>query len=1268
MCGSGIFLFTFLGPGWAMYIRSVSAFFSQLSGPRRLALILGTALAVVAAVIAPAVTAHADPCGPGSNAVACENSRPGTPMSQWYSPSAWGDIQGFSTTQSVAPGGTISFKVDSPEPYKVEIFRLGWYGGDGARLMPTSPATVFPAVSQPSCNRDPATGEVDCGNWTVTASWTAPADAVSGLYLADLDETSGHGFMPYPFVVTNPASHSDIVVQTSDQTWQAYNMYGGADLYQGNGPAPDGRAYAVSYNRPLNVSGSNGIFGSEYPMIQWLERNGYDTSYLSGIDVSTQGSLLLNHKVYMSSGHDEYWNQNQYDAVKAARDAGVNLAFFAGNDIFWRTRLAPSIVDGAPNRTLTSYKMTKMEFPQPDGIADPSGQWTGTWMDPAGAGIGGNQPGNALTGSLFTVNGYNANAISVTYPYSTGRLWRDTQVASLQPGQAYTMQTGTLGYEWNSDVANSVRPQGEIDMSSTSVNLTNGTLLKDYGNVYGNGTAVHSLTLYKAPSGALVFSSGTVQWAWGLSTLHYDLATTEDPVQQQATANLLADMGSQPTTLQAGLTVPSKSTDTTGPATSVATPSSGASVPAMSPVTVSGTTTDSGGVVARVEVSTDGGTTWQPATGLGSWSYSWTPTQLGSFNILVRAEDDSANVGNTVTVPVTVGPQSCPCSIFPNSATPAKADSGDGASVNLGVKFATSTPGAVTGVRFYKAAANTGRHVGSLWTASGTLLGSVTFGDESPDGWQTALFSQPIPISANTTYVVSYLAPGGHYSADAGYFANQGAGLSPITALKSNSTSANGVYKYGSATAFPSAGFNNTNYYVDAVFQSNATSTTPPAVISTQPVSGASAVPVNTPITASLSEGINASTLRFTLTNDAGAAQSGSASYDPVGHVATFTPNGQLAMNTRYTATVNATDLWGNAMTSPYSWSFTTANTPPSFTCPCSLWNGAATPANPNVADTKSVEVGVRFQSAVAGYVTGVSFYKGAKNTGTHTGSLWTASGSLLATGTFTGESASGWQTLTFASPVAISANTPYIASYHAPGGYYASNGAYFTSAIASYPLTALQSVSGAGNGLYLYESNSNLAPSNSYNATNYWVDVNFTTTTSGTATSTAPAAATSNGSIIPATDNVPDMDDVVTTTTGVSDAVHPPSVTFAQPIQPQSLHITVTTTVGTLGTESPAGTAVAGTLLYNPATLTASFQPSAPLRPGAIYRAVATANDVHGKAAQPITWTFRELAPGSAAPPRPVNLPSKGMPPVTTLATEGDSWRRTDPLPPTDV
>ena len=259
------------------------------SGLRRYAVVL--VLAMVA-TMAPAGASSADTgaCGAGSNPIVCENSQPGTPMADWYSPNAWGDIEGFPTATSVAPGGTIKdFKVDSPSvTYTISIYRLGWYGGDGARLMPTSPTTVYPKLTQPACDQSVSTGMVDCGNWSVTASWAVPSTAVSGVYIAALEQTDGAGYMPYPFVVNDPTSHSNIVVQTSDQTWQAYNTWGGADLYLGDGPAPDGRDYSVSYNRPMDISGNNGVFGSEYSMIEWLERNGYDASYLSSIDISTE--------------------------------------------------------------------------------------------------------------------------------------------------------------------------------------------------------------------------------------------------------------------------------------------------------------------------------------------------------------------------------------------------------------------------------------------------------------------------------------------------------------------------------------------------------------------------------------------------------------------------------------------------------------------------------------------------------------------------------------------------------------------------------------------------------------------------------------------------------------------------------------------------------------------------------------------------------------------------------------------------------------------
>jgi hypothetical protein len=155
-----------------------------------------------------------------------------------------------------------------------------------------------------------------------------------------------------------------------------------------------------------------------------------------------------------------------------------------------------------------------------------------------------------------------------------------------------------------------------------------------------------------------------------------------------------------------------------------------------------------------------------------------------------------------------------------------------------------------------------------------------------------------------------------------------------------------------------------------------------------------------------------------------------------------------------------------------------------------SIFSPSSTPTNASVSDTGAVEVGVKFRSTAAKDVTGVKFYKGTANTGTHTGHLWSAGGTLLGTATFAGETSSGWQTAYFSSPIAISANTTYVVSYHAPNGRYAGDNSYFTSSgVTNGPLTALASGVDGGNGVYNYGS-SGTFPNSSYLASNYWVDV----------------------------------------------------------------------------------------------------------------------------------------------------------------------------------
>jgi hypothetical protein len=1095
--------------------------------------------AVVAAVLPLVVSAGAsaaDPCGAGSNPIMCENSKPGTPMENWFAPNAYGNVQGFPTQASVQAGDTVQFKVQSPAPYHVEIYRLGYYGGDGARQLSTAAqaAATYPANftkdgtpgspldttvvddvpdGKPlNCATQSATGLQDCGNWPVTASWSVPSDAVSGLYIANFDQADGNGVMPYPFVVRNDASHSDIVVQTDDETWQAYNKWGGRNLYDGNGPAPDGRAYAVSYNRPMNIGGDNGVYGSEFEMLYWLEQNGYDVSYMSGVDMSANGaSLLPNHKMFMSSGHDEYWTQDQFTNALNARHAGVAETYFSGNEVSWKTRLAPSIDgSGTANRTLISYKETKLELASPDGIPDPDPNvWTGTFLDPGSAAKGEPyQPQNILTGSLFTVNGYRSDALTVPGRYASMRLWRNTTVASLTPTQTATFPAGTLGYEWDSDLANSSRPSGQIDLSSTTVDVADGKFRLDYGNTYGNGTATHNLVEFRdQTSGALVFGAGTVQWSWGLSNVPTsnpaDLVVTADKRMQQATVNLFADMGIQPKTLQTGLVAATASADHTGPAVTVTSPAIGTTVPALKPVTVAGTASDVGGVVARVEISIDGGATWNAATGTTSWSYTWTPTATGTPQIKVRAVDDSVNIGATSTVPLTVGPQQCPCTVWPGTTVPTTVNSGDGSALELGVKIRATAPGSITGVRFYKSPNNTGTHTGSLWTASGQRLATGTFTNESASGWQQLNFATPVPVKANTTYVASYFAPNGGYSYDGGYFSGKSAGLAPLTALQSGTDGGNGLYHYGSSSGFPNSASSGSNYWVDAILDTSTASTVPPVVTAESPTSGAVNVPITTPVTATFSESVDVDTLTMTLKDAAGNTVPGTKALTSA-NSATFTPSTELALDTTYTASVQVDDLWGNHMADPTTWSFTTSATPPAVTCPCTLWPNTTVPATTDMTgDTNSVELGTRFQSAISGYVTGVTFYKGAGNTGTHTGSLWAADGTQLATGTFSSETASGWQLLTFASPVAITAGTGYVVSYHAPVGNYAVDGGYFAAAHQSYPLTATADIASSQNGLYRYGA-APAFPNGSYGSANYWVAPIFSTTAPP-----APAAGT---------------------------------------------------------------------------------------------------------------------------------------------------------------
>jgi hypothetical protein len=406
--------------------------------------------------------------------------------------------------------------------------------------------------------------------------------------------------------------------------------------------------------------------------------------------------------------------------------------------------------------------------------------------------------------------------------------------------------------------------------------------------------------------------------------------------------------------------------------------------------------------------------------------------------------------------------------------------------VELGVKFKADVNGQITGIRFYKGTGNTGTHVGNLWTLSGTKLASATFSNETASGWQQVSFASPVSVTAGTVYVASYFAPAGHYAGDGAYFAASGVDNVPLRALQDGVSGGNGVYAYGAASSFPTNTFNATNYWVDVVFSTGSAPTVPGAPTSVTATAGDAAAVVSW---APPWDGGSAIT-SYTVTPYIGSTAQTATTVSGSPPATTANVTG-LTNGTAYTFKVTATNAVGTGPASAAS----NLVTPTSISCTaCTIWPSSATPANPSVADTSSVEVGVKFKADVNGQITGIRFYKGTGNTGTHVGNVWTLSGTKLASATFSNETASGWQQVSFASPVAVTAGTVYVASYFAPAGRYAGDSNYFTSSgVDNPPLHALKSGQSGGNGVYAYGATSSF-PTNTFKAANYWVDVVFAT------------------------------------------------------------------------------------------------------------------------------------------------------------------------------
>jgi hypothetical protein len=274
-------------------------------------------------------------------------------------------IEGYCSRQSVEAGQSIDIMVSTnpPQRFEIEVFRMGYYGGLGARLM--TKLGPFQGVAQP----DPTIGEKalhEC-NWTRSTQLTIPEDWLSGVYLGRLTTLPGSEELPYwqsyiIFIVRDDRP-ADILFQCSDNTWQAYNRWpNNYSVYThpdgGQGPwadvsfdRPYGREsqFSAVVNDPLTV-GSGEFLPFEFPLAFWLEQHGYDVSYCSNSDLLTP-DRALKCKTFISVGHDEYWDIRQFDSVTRLRDEGVNLMFLSGNSICWVTPFRPSS-DGRSNRVI----------------------------------------------------------------------------------------------------------------------------------------------------------------------------------------------------------------------------------------------------------------------------------------------------------------------------------------------------------------------------------------------------------------------------------------------------------------------------------------------------------------------------------------------------------------------------------------------------------------------------------------------------------------------------------------------------------------------------------------------------------------------------------------------------------------------------------------------------------------------------------------------------------------------------------------------------
>jgi len=461
----------------------------------------------------PAVAAR----GPTAEWVVRENGRAGTSAWRIEGRQHAGDLEGFANLVSAVQGDSVDLYVSTvATSFRVEAYRMGYYGGAGGRLIWSSAPVT--GRRQSSTRFDDATNRIEA-DWQPSLRLHVDRSWLPGTYLLKLVGSSGQQ-QYVPLTVRDDASTAAYVVQDSVTTWQAYNLWGGYSLYYGkHGTKSDfaHRSRVVSFDRPYAQGDGSGEFlNNELPLVSLVESLGLDVTYWTDLDLHQHPERLLAHRALLSLGHDEYWSSAMRTGAETARDHGVNLAFLGANAVFRHIRFEGSAL--GPDRHEVDYKVAHED---PLASTDPA-EVTSQWREPPVP-----RPENALIGELYECNPVKADLVVVD-----AQAWEFAGTGLTDGEHLHEV----VGQEYDHYVPGPHTPAGVQILAHSPVRCHAHASFAD-------------MTYYAAPSGAGVFATGTNWWIGKLGPPCADSPCVGE-VLTTITANVLAAFGAGPAGLQ----------------------------------------------------------------------------------------------------------------------------------------------------------------------------------------------------------------------------------------------------------------------------------------------------------------------------------------------------------------------------------------------------------------------------------------------------------------------------------------------------------------------------------------------------------------------------------------------------------------------------------------------------------------------------------------------------------------------------------------------